>query len=223
VAGEWIGVAGTALGAGIGGIVTVVSLIVKGRQDASADMRRLAHEERATLVTVEREDAQRLMERQWDVKRQDVELRRNLYAQLWEVAESILISGEGLGLATFASLSTNEIQFDEQKVSSNFNKKSDELERLTARVRFLAVESRVVDLANDVWREASRFRWMVGGFVIHRSDQDFRTNLDKNRQEHAECSMKLAQHLRDFSEACREDLGLTTSTDHIVKGLRSDV
>jgi hypothetical protein len=78
VASEWVGVIGTGIGAGIGGVVTVVSLWIKGRQDAAA------RREQA-----EREDRLQSEDRAWVVKERDVEQRRATYAELLDLARAI--------------------------------------------------------------------------------------------------------------------------------------
>jgi hypothetical protein len=67
VASEWVGVVGTAIGAGIGSVVTVVSLFVKGKQ----------------------EDRARADDRVWTVRLQNVEQRRELYATLLRSATDV--------------------------------------------------------------------------------------------------------------------------------------
>jgi hypothetical protein len=78
---EWVGVVGTAIGAGIGGVVTVASLIVKGRQDGAAEKLREA-----------REDKRREEDRRWEIRRTAVDERREVYRDLLDTAEEFITS-----------------------------------------------------------------------------------------------------------------------------------
>jgi hypothetical protein len=79
VASEWTAVVGTAIGAGIGGAVTVVSLSIKGKQDTDA------RKEAAAQAQRHREE-----DRAWQVKVQNVDERRGLYARLLRTASDLL-------------------------------------------------------------------------------------------------------------------------------------
>lgn len=78
MASEWVGVVGALGGAGIGGVVTVASLIVKARQDEAAEKRRS-----------EREDRLRAEDRARELHIQNLEDRRSLYARLLRSADKV--------------------------------------------------------------------------------------------------------------------------------------
>jgi len=79
VASEWVGVVGTGIGAGIGGVVTVVSLWIKGRQDTTA--RREA---------AERDDRLRADDRKWQLIQQHADKRREVYGELLGTVNNVV-------------------------------------------------------------------------------------------------------------------------------------
>jgi hypothetical protein len=131
MASEWVGVAGTAIGAGIGGVVTVASLIVKGRQDETAEIRR--HE---------REDQQRADDRSWSLRQQQRDDRRALYAELVRIArELIRITRE----------------FPEDRIAE-VGQLIDQFEETEATVSLMAVDDSVITASYDVFEAASDVR-----------------------------------------------------------------
>jgi hypothetical protein len=80
MASAWVGVIGTAIGAGIGGVVTVVALMIKGRQEEAAEIRRN-----------EREDQQRAEDRIWSARQQQTDKRQALYADLIRMANELVL------------------------------------------------------------------------------------------------------------------------------------
>jgi hypothetical protein len=82
MAAEWTAVVSTALGAGIGGIVTIASLVVRGRQEAVREERRLAHERDEAQARLDVEDQRRGRDRAWDITMEGISARRDTYIRL---------------------------------------------------------------------------------------------------------------------------------------------
>jgi hypothetical protein len=82
MAGEWTGVVGTAIGAGIGGVVTITSLVVRGRQEAAREERRLAHEREAERKRLDVEEQRRGRDRAWNITMEGIAARRETYVRL---------------------------------------------------------------------------------------------------------------------------------------------
>ena len=79
---EWVGVIGVAIGASIGGIVTVASLVVRGRHEAAREERRFEHERETERIRGEAEEMRRSRDRRWDITLHGLEQRRDTYARL---------------------------------------------------------------------------------------------------------------------------------------------
>lgn len=74
MAGEWIGLIGTAIGTGIGATAAVGSLVIRARQEASAEERRHQRDQKI-----------RGRERAWEITLAGLEARRAVYISLIEV------------------------------------------------------------------------------------------------------------------------------------------
>jgi hypothetical protein len=78
MSGEWMAVVGTAIGATVGGVVTVASLIVKGKQDAEGERRRIESER-----DLRRED------RDWSIRMDSRSSRQERYGTVLEAASGV--------------------------------------------------------------------------------------------------------------------------------------
>jgi hypothetical protein len=83
----WAGVIGAAIGAAIGGLVTLGSLWIKGRQDHAA-----------RVAQIERDDEIREQDRSRSVHQQNIEQRRVLYANLLSSAADLTLAVDRLVL-----------------------------------------------------------------------------------------------------------------------------
>jgi hypothetical protein len=131
MASEWVAVAGTAIGASIGGVVTVASMIVKGRQDADARQE----------VTA-REDRLRQDDRAWTVKLHNLEQRRELYARL-------LRSAAELGPAIQALLWPNQPADKQKQAEGVAQSHFDAFGEVTAEIEVIAVDRSVIEAASE--------------------------------------------------------------------------
>jgi hypothetical protein len=84
---EWLPVAGTLGGAAIGGVVTVVSLWVKGNQDSAA-----------AEVQAERQDRLRADDRDWSLRQRNVDERRAAFSDLLLAADYVAQGAGMLGI-----------------------------------------------------------------------------------------------------------------------------
>lgn len=76
--GAWVGVIGTGIGAALGGVVTLLSMMIKGQQDERSRQQRDA-----------REDQRRTDDREWAAQRDNVEARRVHYSDLLQRARDL--------------------------------------------------------------------------------------------------------------------------------------
>jgi hypothetical protein len=186
VASDWVGVIGTGIGAGIGGLVTVASLIVKGRQEAAADRRR-----------GERDDRKRREDQDWSIRTDGRSERRDLYALVLEAASSAASQRRSILLIEDIAASRGEASSTDQvvdQVLEGFQRVSTYNERV-AGLEVVAVEARLLEHARQVGEHNSRFFHAVLEEV----------SLEELHQQDGKLSVELEPSLRD---SCRRDLNL---------------
>jgi hypothetical protein len=175
---EWVGVVGALGGAAIGGVVTVASLIVKGRQDETADKRRN-----------EREDRLRSDERAWQVKQQNIEQRRELYADLLRAADRL-----DSGLDHLAWLLEDAHRADDASAwRQHLEDDESRLGRAVALVEVQSPDDKLVKFAQEV-------RWRAESGLTRALLDDPVTGVNEERA-------KLHQALMELHRGCRRDLG----------------
>jgi hypothetical protein len=134
---EWVGVAGTAIGAGIGGVVTVAALIIKGRQDADAEKRRNEWEDRR------RRQVQALAIRQLDHSE-----RRDLYRRLRNAGQSAYMA-----VVIFSLTKRLPSSSDDEEVANALAQANDQLENFAAAL----AETDITSFDDDVIEHARSF------------------------------------------------------------------
>jgi hypothetical protein len=182
VASEWIAVVGTAIGAGIGGAVTVASLSIKGKQDADARKDAAAEEQK-----------HRMEDRAWQIKVQNVDERRKLYAKLLRTASDLI---DALGFTKAARGMWDEGQRRRSQESV------DRAKELHAQYRELAAETNVVAVDPAVIDLVERIHNLVKDMLTIVSAVG--PDPDQHGAVHTTLWMELLPELR---EACRRDLG----------------
>jgi hypothetical protein len=190
MASEWVGVVGTGIGAAIGGVVTVVSLWVKGGQD------RDARREEA-----EREDRLRADDRAWTVTLQNVEQRREFHAELIERARALVRAGRRFVWSLQAP--------DVPEVEVLRETRADELLACLIDYRSSAARAEVMAIDHDLLDTARRMALVAANIVALAPADGGEPAIDLLRQE--------ARDLRRLSNkltvVCRRDLGLPNSQE----------
>jgi hypothetical protein len=180
VASDWVGVAGTAIGAGIGGVVTVASHIVRGRQDTGA--RREA---------AEREDRLRVEDRSWSVRQHRLDERRVAYADLLDAARRVRNNVEALAqhMASPGEWGVLMITAGREATAGSL----DDFHRRLSRSVLQAVDRSVLDIADRIFAKATAIR-----VSLEKAD-----GLDVTGD-----VVALTGLTADLENACRRDLGL---------------
>lgn len=186
MASEWVGVIGTAVGAGIAGMVGVASLVVRGRQDAEA-RRELA----------EREDRLRAEDRAWTVKERDVEQRRAIYADLLDRARAITNDLGAMNKHGHASAGPGSPESDDLfKMGRDLVQRNlDEFRALISRASLSAIDQEPLRRADAFFAEAT------GLHVL----------LSQHRQAPLDQLLGLIDLKANLEEACRRDLDLSVA------------
>jgi hypothetical protein len=170
---EWVGVVGTGIGAAIGGVVTVASLVVKGRQDEVAEKRR-----------EQREDRVRTEDREWSLRERNLEKRQDLYYELWNAALVVL---ESVGNARVAIRDAGDDD-DSAKTREEARVKAtaaiDTFNEIRRRVIVVAINRTVLEEANsfvrwatDHLKENTESTMMDGAQIIERMSAACRRDL----------------------------------------------
>jgi hypothetical protein len=175
----WSGVVGAVLG----GAVAWVSQLIKGKQDAAAEERRLAHADRV-----------RAEEHAWAVRGEDRQERRQLYAKLLSAAEEAIASVQRVWMhgdsGERLAVWTNE----------NVNGTVTSYRTAVAGIHLVAVSQEITDLAERIEQVVTGASWMHS-----------LTRLDA--YETGDAIAKLVeQELPQLRDACRADLNLQTRT-----------
>jgi hypothetical protein len=181
-------VIGTAIGAAIGGVVTVASLIVKGRQDAAAEQRRN-----------DREDHQRREDHALAVRERDHDKRQSLYRQINVEANQARLA------AIIASLTARIDTSDEEEIERALA--SDRVGQFWTRFSsdgdMIAYSEEVIEAATEVVQALN------GALNTIRSEPHAKGSITNEPHDSAlNASNRAMGQLRD---ACRRDLGYDTA------------
>jgi len=144
---EWVGVVGALGGAAIGGVVTVASLVVKGRQDQAAEERRN-----------EREDRHRAEDKAAAELQESRDKRQELYVNLLKSSNAIRSSVTGI---LFAQVTLeDEVQDADISLQQLADRRAALLARLethrdlTVQATVISIGGQVANVAREIYEDA---------------------------------------------------------------------